>query len=530
MAVVINDTHIWECVEVELKAEKIYKNPFRDVDLKVEFKGPNGENMVVPGFWDGENVWKIRLTPTVAGEWKWRTLCSSLDDSGLNGRDGIIRAALWSSTDIENNPNRKGFIKIHPSGRYFTYADNSPFYWLGDTLWFIYTKRCDTVNALPKYIKDRKEKGFSVIQMVAGRPAGGKAEWTGINGRDHWYTNEAGTPYQRPYDLINPEYFKHLDVKIKMLLDNGFIPCIMGMWGWDIRMGVENAKEYWRYLIARYAAYNVLWSIAGEYFFVPDEQGWREIGEEIHKCDPYGHPTSAHSTAPHSGSRHYQNEEWYDFNLIQVGHVLCLKQQLEQLPYTDYNLKPVKPTIMSESWYENHPNCEGTDKRRIMEKDIRFATYVPLLQGCVGQSYGAHGIWNWYEEEDYEFWNDYNRPSPWTHDLDLPASRQMKYVKVLMESVTWWALEPHPEIVATSLFSHAYCAAVPGKEYVVYVTGKKTDLIVFVPGGEYKGQWYNPRTGEWCGADCEYFPYGSWWRWTTVTPDEEDWVLLLRSI
>jgi len=526
------NTNVWDCIELKFKSSKSYGNAFRDVTLRGEFIGPRGEYINIPGFWDGDNIWKIRFAPTTEGCWTWKTMCSDIGDSGLHCQEGEIIASPWAATDISTNPNRHGFLKVHESGRYFTYADGTKFYWLGDTLWMMYTERCDEKTFLPAYIEDRKEKGFTLVQVCIGRPSldemkRSKGDETHFSPED--FMGEGGAPYIRSYDLINPEYFEYIDRKISMLLEAGFVPCIMGMWGQDLEyIGVDNAKEFWRYIIARYSAYNVLWSISGEYFFTPNEQWWREIGQDMHMFDPYRHPTTVHSTAPHSGSRHYQSEEWYDFNLVQVGHVALFKKLLETLPYDDYHAKPVKPSIMSESWYENHPSCIG-EERRLTELEIRMATYIPLFQGCIGQSYGAHGIWSVYDGRGV--WEDYFRPFHWQHDLKLPVSSQMKHLRTLMDKVRWWELEPRPDLVTGPLGIDVYCTCIFGCQYIVYAVGKKDTFMVFVPGGtgeEYKGQWFNPRTGEWSEAAGEFAPYGSWWRWTVTKPDDEDWVLVLK--
>ena len=45
----------------------------------------------------------------------------------------------------------------------------------------------------------------------------------------------------------------------------GITPCIVGAWGYFMPwMGVEKVKAHWRYLIARYGAWPVVWCAAGE--------------------------------------------------------------------------------------------------------------------------------------------------------------------------------------------------------------------------------------------------------------------------
>lgn len=520
----------WQPIELKFIAQEEYKNPFLGVRLVVVFQHEGGTKMTVPAFWNGDNQWIVRFAPIMPGEWVWQSRCSNKKDSGLHDVTGMIVCMEPDAAATENNPNNKGFLRVNENGRYFEYADGTPFYWLGDTLWLIYTTRCTLEAVLPRYIEDRKQKGFTVIQIVAGRPGGSELEWNGVHDRPHWFSNEAGEPYEERYARINPRYFQLLDAKIELLHRAGLVPCIMGFWGFDIKIGLQAAKQYWGYLLARYGACNVVWSVAGEYFFTSDVKAWRSLGRYIKKNDPYAHPLSLHSTAPHSGSRHYHNEKWYDFNMPQIGHVLSFRQHIEALPLNDYQMKPPKPSIMAESWYENHPNSEGGGPRRIQAEDVRFAAYVSLLQGCIGQTYGAHGIWNLYEQSDHLLWDDFHRPDSWDHDLDLPGSMQMKYLKDAFSQVDWPHLVPMSDNITTPQFTHGYLAGVHGNCYIAYITGKQCDVMLFLPPvRDYEGKWMNPATGQWQQCKHECAPYGSWFRWSAVTPGSGDWVLILKA-
>ena len=40
---------------------------------------------------------------------------------------------------------------------------------------------------------------------------------------------------------------------VAYLVEAGLMPCIIGMWGYYLKMiGLEAVKRYWRYLVARY--------------------------------------------------------------------------------------------------------------------------------------------------------------------------------------------------------------------------------------------------------------------------------------
>ncbi len=55
-------------------------------------------------------------------------------------------------------------LKISANKRFFQTADGKPFFWLGDTGWLLFIK-CKREDAI-KYLDDRKQKGFNVIQVM----------------------------------------------------------------------------------------------------------------------------------------------------------------------------------------------------------------------------------------------------------------------------------------------------------------------------------------------------------------------------
>lgn len=77
--------------------------------------------------------------------------------------------------------------------------------------------------------------------------------------------NEAGDPWEKGYTRINPAYFDLTDLRVDWLVRNGLVPNILGSWGYYIKwMDAGKMKKHWRYLIARYGAYPVTWTLCGE--------------------------------------------------------------------------------------------------------------------------------------------------------------------------------------------------------------------------------------------------------------------------
>ena len=68
--------------EIGLRSGTTHENPF-DVSLSASITGPEGKELEVPGFYDGDGVWKLRFSPSLLGVWTWST---SSDDPELNGR------------------------------------------------------------------------------------------------------------------------------------------------------------------------------------------------------------------------------------------------------------------------------------------------------------------------------------------------------------------------------------------------------------------------------------------------------------
>lgn len=121
--------HIWEMQELTFKAE----NAYTDVTFWVDLSGP-GFNKRVYGFWDGGNIFRVRLVANQLGVWSWKSGSSS-EDPGLTGKTGSFTAIEWSEQEKNENPLRRGFIKPSANGHALTYADSPPYFAIGDT-WF----------------------------------------------------------------------------------------------------------------------------------------------------------------------------------------------------------------------------------------------------------------------------------------------------------------------------------------------------------------------------------------------------------
>src|ERR1041385_4033761 len=125
--------HVWEKVELTFHAKSSYANPYTNVDVWVDLRGPDFARRCY-GFWDGGDVFRVRVLATKAGKWSWRS-GSNQNDDGLNRKSGSFTAVPWSEGEKSAQPLRRGIVKPSANGHAFEYDDGTPFLLLGDT-WY----------------------------------------------------------------------------------------------------------------------------------------------------------------------------------------------------------------------------------------------------------------------------------------------------------------------------------------------------------------------------------------------------------
>ncbi len=59
---------------------------------------------------------------------------------------------------------KHGRLQVTKDGHYLQYEDGTPFFWLGDTGWELFHRL--KKEEIEKYLENRRQKGFNVIQAV----------------------------------------------------------------------------------------------------------------------------------------------------------------------------------------------------------------------------------------------------------------------------------------------------------------------------------------------------------------------------
>ena len=280
-------------VEIAFTAQRAHADPFNEVTLDVSFTDPAGVVKKVPAFWAGGDEWKVRYASPLVGAHRWRSACSDAGDAGLNGVEGAVGVMAYAG---DNPLFAHGPVRVAADARHFEHPDGTPFFWLGDTWWMGLCARLHWPDEFQQLTADRRAKGFNVVQIVAGL-------YPDMHPFDARGANEAGFPWEKDYARIRPAYFDAADARLRHLTEQGITPCIVGAWGYFMPwMGAEKMKAHWRYLIARYSAWPVVWCAAGEanlpwylakgFPYDDREQvhGWTEVLRSIRATDPFRRP------------------------------------------------------------------------------------------------------------------------------------------------------------------------------------------------------------------------------------------------
>lgn len=526
----------YEVSEWSYRSSTPYPDPFNDIELDVLVSGPAGGTWRVPAYWAGGSDWRVRFAPPAPGEYTFRSLCSDVANADLHDQMGRLTARPYSGSSPLL---QHGALGVSPDRRFFQYADGTPFFWLGDTWWMGLCQRLDWPASFQSLTADRVAKGYSVIQIVAGPPAD-------MDSFDERGMNEGGFPWESEYARINPAYFDMADLRITWLVRSGLMPCILACWGYYLPvMGEHKMKQHWRYLVARWGAYPVIWCLAGEaamaYYLAADHAsgdnaaqiaGWTEIGRYVREIDPFHRLITIHPTQV--GRDQVTDDRVLDFNMLQTGH-----GGLGSVPNTITMLtreqvrEPRMPVLVGEVSYEGFMHGTGDETQRL-------GFWAAMLNGAAGHTYGANGIWQvnlpgapFGPSPLGATWG--NRP--WNEAAQLPGSAQLGVGKRLLERYDWQTFQPHPEWVDPCGSPQRYelpFAAGNERVRIIYFFGPNAPwgprftVQRLDPAARYKAFFYDPRSGEEHSLG-EITPneHGAWlipWQ-----PEMTDWVVVLES-
>jgi hypothetical protein len=402
-------------------------------------------------------------------------------------------------------------LKVSENKRFLVYQDGRPFFYLGDTAWELF-HRLNREEA-DKYLQNRAQKGFTVIQAVAIAELDGHND---PNAYGHLPLTDLDPARPAVKDGPSNDYWDHVDYIVNKAnslgLRIGFLPTWGRYWHDNIQAGkpiftAANAEIYGEWLGKRYKDAGLIWILGGDRSVDNDEQKEiiRAMARGLRKGDGGAHLMTFHPPGGNGSSTWFHDDAWLDFNMRQNGHVPEFTGRYDNTR-KDYDRMPIKPVLDGEPIYEDHPvSFDAKKLGHSIAADVRRPLYWDLFGGACGHTYGHHSVWQMWSPGK----NPINNPlMPWFEAIDQPGAAQMQHGKNLVLSRPFLTRIPDDSIVMTDRVP----TSAPGAGRYRFLATRDTDgtyAMVYAPigrkfkvrmevikGAKVKAWWFNPRDGK----------------------------------
>jgi hypothetical protein len=430
-------------------------NPF-DVDLSVVFVSPSGRELTQPGFYAGNNIWKVYFMPDEAGKWQYQT--SSSDDD-LNGHKGKFTCVKSIKESV-----------LTTSGKHWALSTGEgyfPVIW-GPTVpdgghWGFRGKDADdqVVDDALLFANDVVNADLLGIGELVVVRTGWAKDWP-----------ESALPYVpgKEGEEFNLTFWDELNKKLDMAASMNMGIYIM-FYGDDEmtpdRYGItpysDSEMRLFRYAVARLACYpHVLWDSGidiGEY---RDDKWINWFAEWFLEHDPWKHPVSSRSGGGSGGIRP-EKATYFSTG----GAELPSREKLLKI-FEESNV----PVAHTDHWrpFISRGNWDSDKIRRAVWRcglSGPQALYVDYNQGKLVQK-------------------EIIRGGQFTgHAMHFFKGSLKNDIRELI---------PHDELVKGG--GNVILSCKEGEEYVAYdEDGSEFSLHLPESSSVYIAEWYNPRTG-----------------------------------
>ena len=472
----------WTPTDLEFKTTITWRfsptGPF-DVGFSADITGPDNIKFTLPGFYDGDDTWKIRFSPTREGEWNITTRSEAIELDNQQMKLLCIK---------NENENVHGGLVVDPENpRHFIYEDGTRWFPMGyEANWLFALDMDVNDNSLPTlnpFLDKLAHHGFNFILINVYAH---DTNWRTGKTADYDYGPPLLFPWEGSYESpdfsrFNLEYWQHFDKVIEAMYQRGLIAYLYfkvynKLVDWP-KNGSAEDDLFFRCVIARYAAYpNVIWNLAKESQYEKSLPYKEDRLKFIRSTDPYKRLLTVHDDRLTYNKGYYN--ELLDFRSAQERPdqgTDIYSTALKQLTGNTW------PVINVESGYEHGPL--GPDDLVIWQGQspevvIRYIWKIQMA--------GVYTVYYY----NYTAW-DIIRPE------DTPTG--YGYVKKFTDffsNTRYWLLKSD-----NSLVSSGYCLANPGKEYIIY-QDKSTPFELNLSGlsKSLQAVWFQPFSGEYLDA------------------------------
>ncbi|HOX04685.1 MAG TPA: DUF5060 domain-containing protein [Candidatus Paceibacterota bacterium] len=371
----------WEPHDFSFATKAQPPNPFL-VEFSATVRKPDGTTFLLPGFFDGNGTWKVRVAPTAEGQW---SLVTKSDVPELHGQSAVF-------TGVKNpNPNVHGTLRVDKANpHHFIFDDGTRFFMQGyeyDWLWALDMDQ-PGLPTVAQSLDILARHGFNgvILNSYAHDTGWRKGKSSPDDYGPPLLYAWQGSNDQPDHRRMNPAYWQHYDRVVAALNERGIqahvlIKVYNKQVNWPKRRSAEE-QLFFRWLVARYAAYpNVIWDFSKEAHNEKDlayKQGMLKFLREI---DPYHHLATVHDDDQANDSGAY--DELTDYRADQQHgkwHEVILRQRQRR----------AWPVVNVEFGYEHGPKGTNDLTYRVgqpPEEVLRRAWEIQMAGGYTAYYY-----------------------------------------------------------------------------------------------------------------------------------------------
>nr|WP_243446202.1 DUF5060 domain-containing protein [Polymorphobacter fuscus] len=416
-------------------------NPFDDVTLEAVFES-GGRQIRVPGFYDGDGVYRIRFSPPDTGAWVWRTASNA---PALDNRSGRFAC-------IAPRAGNHGPVRVSKDGYHFVHADGTPFRQIGTTS---YSWALQSDAKCAETLATLKGGPFNKMRMLVFPNVPSVAT-------DPFVRTGAALDAWDP-TRFDPAYFRRFEDRIRRLGALGIEADVILFHPYDEKRGYSDMKRaddarYIRYVAARFGAFrNVWWSMANEYDNIKTKTmaDWDHLFGVLVAADPHDRLRSIHQINTYYDHR----KPWITHASVQNGAAV-----LDDLRAELHRAMTLKPVVFDEVVYEGN-STKRWGSLTGQEMVQRF------WHGLIGGTYVGHS-------ETFD--PDQNADRSWLGQggrLVGTSAPRLKFLREIMED------GPAPGIDAIQPWWNYHLAGIPNAYYLKYFGSESpTEWRVALPG------------------------------------------------
>lgn len=471
---------LWGRFEKTFNQTTSLRDPYASTDFYAEFTGPSGKKRFVYGFYDGENLWKIRFMPDEVGPWIFQGSFGHLGSFSGN--------FLCVPSDI---PGPLRPFAENPF--WFAYGNGKPFLMRSLHVGDLFLAQNWPESERMSFLEWFQEAGYDTLSIASFLQNRGE------------YGRGIGWDTPRLWPLKAEEWQALEKILDELAARRIVVYPFAGFFGREAYNpnSVRGIYTYIRYALARLSSYwNLIWNVGGPEPLLRSNPYMTRaevlaLATLIKQYDPSDHLLSVHNQ---TGDDEFQDDLIFDYSTLQGPKTV---NRMELRKALLLNRKRLRPLYAQETLWPG--NIHGHPP--YTEDDIRRNSVVLLMSGASINFADHNG-------DSSSGFSGALRPelrNAARHDI-------MKAVWDFFESIPFQEIKPMDEMVSVG-----FCSGKKDEFYLVYFE-KEMKTCLHLGEGNYKVTWIR------AGNDFSCRDGGIAKGTVTLTaPTEQHWLALVQK-